>query len=219
MRLDLPSQDSISLAIDNGQSEDYHLVRLYYSWHSGWFYRNRLRMVASALDGIQTEKALDIGTGSGIFLKQLLKHANHVVGIDIHETYNGVYQMLERERIDTKRIELRQASILNIPYPDSSFDLVVCISVLEHFADPVPPLAEIERVLKPRGLFVWGCPAKSRFTDLLFRMLGYDSDDIHPGNHRVILKTTDAAFTIESTRQFPVRAAPMYIVCCARKRA
>jgi ubiquinone/menaquinone biosynthesis C-methylase UbiE len=218
MPLDLPARDSIALSIDNGQSEDYHLVRLYYSWYSGWFYRNRLKMVAAALDGIHTENVLDIGTGSGIFLKQLLKHASHVTGIDIHETYGGVYQMLEREGVDTKRIELRQGSILDIPYPDSSFDLVVCISVLEHFADPGPPLAEIKRVLRPNGRFVWGCPAKSPITDVLFGMLGYNSNDIHPGNHRTILKATQAAFTIESIRQFPVPATPMYIVCRARKQ-
>ena len=217
MQLDLPSRQSISLAIDNGLNEDYHLVRLYYSWYAGWFYRHRLKMVADALDTVHVEKSLDIGTGSGIFLKQLLKHADHVTGIDIHKTYNGVYKMLEQEGVDQSRVELREGSILEIPFPDASYDVVTCISVLEHFADPYPALSEIKRVLKPGGIFIWGCPAKSRFTDFLFKSLGYDSDNIHPGNHRKILATTQENFSVESIQQFPFAAMPMYVVCRARK--
>jgi ubiquinone/menaquinone biosynthesis C-methylase UbiE len=217
MQLDLPSRQSIRTAIDGGISEDYHLVRLYYSWYGGWFYRHRLKMVAGALDGLLVQKALDIGTGSGIFLKQLLKHADHVTGIDIHKTYNGVYAMLEREGVEKGRVELREGSILQIPYPDASFDVATCISVLEHFADPHDALSEIKRVLKPGGVFVWGCPAKSRFTDFLFKSLGYDSDDIHPGNNRKILATTYEIFNVESVEQFPFAAFPMYMVCRSRK--
>lgn len=219
MWLDLPSQDSIALAIDDGQREDYHLVRLYYSWYAGWFYRHRLSMVAQALEDVNADQALDIGTGSGIFLKQMLKYARHVAGIDIHTTYDGVYQMLEREGIDASRLELRQGSILGIPYPDSTFGIAVCISVLEHFADPRPAMSEIRRVLKPQGVFVWGCPAKSRFTDFLFGSLGYQSNDIHPGNHRSIIDATREMFAVEAIWHFPSPRLPMYIVCRARKRS
>jgi ubiquinone/menaquinone biosynthesis C-methylase UbiE len=41
-----------------------------------------------------------------------------------------------------------------IPFPDAFFDLVVCISVLEHVTDAKAFLAEVARVLKPSGHFV-----------------------------------------------------------------
>jgi len=217
MELELPSRDSIALSIDDGQSEDYHLVRLYYSWYSGWFYRQRLKMIASALADTHGERALDIGTGSGIFLQQLLKHADSVTGMDLHQTYDGAKAMLKHEGVNMSRVELRQGSILAIPYPNASFDLAVCISVLEHFADARSPLLEVRRILKPGGLFIWGCPAKSPLTDALFRVLGYNSEDIHPGDHRTILQTTSELFTVRSIRCFPLRAIPMYIVCQAIK--
>jgi SAM-dependent methyltransferase len=41
-----------------------------------------------------------------------------------------------------------------VPFPDGTFDLVVCISVLEHVADSQAFLGEVARLLKPRGYFV-----------------------------------------------------------------
>ena len=40
----------------------------------------------------------------------------------------------------------------SLPFPDESFDGVICQVVLEHVLDPVHCVAEIHRVLKPRGL-------------------------------------------------------------------
>ena len=38
-----------------------------------------------------------------------------------------------------------------LPYPDGSFDVVLCTQVLEHVADPRRAVAEIARVLAPGG--------------------------------------------------------------------
>ena len=40
----------------------------------------------------------------------------------------------------------------SLPFPDVTFDGVICQVVLEHVLDPVQCVAEIRRVLKPRGL-------------------------------------------------------------------
>ncbi len=49
-------------------------------------------------------------------------------------------------------IVLREASIYELPYPDASFDLVVCCEVLEHLADPAAGLAELARVARRQVL-------------------------------------------------------------------
>jgi len=215
--LDLPSRKNIALAIDGGTHEDYHLIRLYYSWYAGWFYQNRLRMVAKLMTGLRVPKLLDIGTGSGIFIKELLKYADHVTGIDIHKTYHSVEAMLIKENIDLTRVELRQGSILNIPYPDNIFDIVVGVSVLEHFENPRAPLREIRRVLKPRGLLVAGFPARTRLTAALFGALGYRDTEIHPASHMSILTGIEELFETRGTCYYPVEIVPMYVACEARK--
>src|SRR5260221_12835067 len=99
-----PSHESLTLSIDNGIPEDYHLVRLYHGRYSGWFYRQRLQMVADLLKGENRDQLLEVGVGSGVFIPELLKYANQVTGIDIHETYHGVQAMLMNERIDLGRV-------------------------------------------------------------------------------------------------------------------
>jgi ubiquinone/menaquinone biosynthesis C-methylase UbiE len=219
MPLALPSREAIALAIDNGTSEDYHLVRLYYSWYAGWFYRHRLKMAADLLGDTKLNRILEVGTGSGIFIKELLKHADLVTGIDIHATYHGVQAMLGQEEVEPGRVELKQGSIFDIPYQDGHFDAAVCISVLEHFPDPGPALREMRRVVRPGGLVVTGFPARNRITERLFRLLGYDDRKIHPASHNVILAAMRAALSVDVVRAFPLPQVPLYVVCRARRKA
>ncbi len=216
-QIDLPSRENIALAIDSGTPEDYHLVRLYYSWYAGWFYKNRLRMIADLLQNVHVQNLLEIGTGLGIFLKELLKHAEHVTGIDIHKSYNGVEAMLAKENIDLSRVELRQGSILDIPYPEASFDAAVCVSVLEHFQNPSYPLQEAWRVLKPGGLLLAGFPARTPFTAMLFGALGYRDIEIHPASHTMILTGIGELFEAQTTCFYPGEFAPMYVVSKAAR--
>lgn len=50
----------------------------------------------------------------------------------------------------------------NIPYPATRFDGAICIEVLEHVEEPEPFLAEIARVLKPRGTLLLTMPWSAR---------------------------------------------------------
>jgi SAM-dependent methyltransferase len=46
----------------------------------------------------------------------------------------------------------------HLPFGDKSFDLIVCVWVLEHLEDPVRTLREVRRVLRPAGHFVFVTP-------------------------------------------------------------
>jgi ubiquinone/menaquinone biosynthesis C-methylase UbiE len=219
MPFHLPSADSLKLSIDNGTKDDYHLVRLYSTWYSGWFYRHRLRMIDSLFGAQRLSRVLEVGVGSGIFVPQLLSHAEHVTGIDIHASFNGVRQMLQAEGVPPERVELRQGSILDIPFPDGSFDAVVCISVLEHFADSDAPLRELARVVTPGGFLALGFPARTEFTDSLFKLLGHpDPRVIHPASHTQILAAIRDLFEVETVSKFPSPLWPMYVAVKARPR-
>ena len=79
----------------------------------------------------------------------------------------------------------------DLPFPDSSFDLVILISVLEHVVDPNRCVAEVTRVLRPAGFVYAVTPFLqpvhmrahdfTRFTYLGHRRLFRAFDDIQSG--------------------------------------
>lgn len=59
------------------------------------------------------------------------------------------------------------------PHADESFDVVLCLEVLEHLAiDPMAMMAEVNRVLKPGGTFVLSTPNAVRYSNVVHMMLG-----------------------------------------------
>jgi SAM-dependent methyltransferase len=104
--------------------------------------------------------------------------AARVVGCDI--SASGL-EDARRRVADNSTIEFMEASVLDLPFPDESFDFCWSAGVLHHTADPDKGLAELTRVLKPGGkLFVllygkggvrWPTIVKLR---PLAQRLGYD---------------------------------------------
>jgi len=95
---------------------------------------------------------LDVGCGEMPyrgFLPQELKY----VGIDVPEA--SAFQMQGNE--DVISFDGRY-----IPFPDATFDTVLCTEVLEHSPQPSALIAEIERVLKPGGTLVATVPFSAR---------------------------------------------------------
>lgn len=62
---------------------------------------------------------------------------------------------------------LEQVDILNIPHADNTFDLIVCIHVLEHIRDDLRAIRELQRCLKPGGKLLLAVPiyGKTTFDD------------------------------------------------------
>ena len=58
-------------------------------------------------------------------------------------------EMLEVARTRLPEVELRQASIESLPFPDGSFDLAVCALALTHLPRLDLAVAELARVVRP----------------------------------------------------------------------
>ena len=84
---------------------------------------------------------LDVGCGNGFILNNLKKINKYkkLVGLDI-----------SLEALKFVQTEKRQGSIENIPFEDKSFDLVVCLEVLEHLPEKIfqKGILELQRVSK-----------------------------------------------------------------------
>ncbi len=116
----------------------------------------------SMVDG---KKVLDIGCGSGWIEEMLLdKGAKAIDAIDISEE---VIKSAKAKKL--KKVKYKVAGATNLPYPDSSFDLVVCFEVMEHIEKDGENnlFSEASRVLKKNGYFLLTTPFQDPITKAL----------------------------------------------------
>lgn len=94
-------------------------------------------------------KLLDVGCGDEEFLQYLDKHMLiESKGIDDRE---GL--------VTTKRVTKGTAE--KLPYPNSTFDVVTMMAVIEHIEEPTEVFNEVNRVLKKGGLLIITTPSKN----------------------------------------------------------
>ncbi len=101
------------------------------------------------LSWFEGKQCLDVGCGGGRYSIAMARLcAARVVGCDISE------EGLDNARIRAAgmaNLVFEQASALDLPFDDGSFDFVCCSGVLHHTEDPDKGLDELTRVLPPGG--------------------------------------------------------------------
>lgn len=106
----------------------------------------------------QDRSVLDAGCGLAYGSAMLAEAgARAVLGVDRTEP------VLEAARArvgDTVR--LQAADLLDLPFADGEFQLVVCFEVIEHVEEPLAVLDELRRVLTPDGLLAISSPNRNR---------------------------------------------------------
>jgi SAM-dependent methyltransferase len=130
---------------------------------------------------------LDLGAGAGIInCMDFRAFGARICGIDLDS------KVLKNPYLHEARI----ADVGSIPYPNFCFDVVFCNNVLEHLADPEAVFAEVARVLKPGGAFLFKTPNKWPYVPLVAqatphffhvyfkRMLGRPDEDTFPTLYR-----------------------------------
>jgi SAM-dependent methyltransferase len=110
----------------------------------------RARFLANGFDlsWFSGKKCLDAGTGSGRYAVAMAMHGARVVGCDVSES--GLATARERAKL-IPGLTFARASVLNLPFPDASFDFICCAGVLHHTPSIERGLDEITRVLRPGG--------------------------------------------------------------------
>lgn len=99
---------------------------------------------------------LEIGFGNGRLLSEIISEtdAGKVYGIDISEEMVQLAGRRNHRWIEQGRLELKQASVEEIPYPDDHFDKIFTANTTYFWPDPQQNIHEVKRVLKPGGFFV-----------------------------------------------------------------
>jgi len=124
--------------------------------HSFLIRRQAVEWQLSRLPTVEHERALDLGCGTGPYLGILARLAREVVGVDVAPAMIEEAKRNLQSRLDG--VTLAVASIFDLPFPESHFDVGVCVGVLEYFDDPVAVLRAAFRVMKPGGSIVFTVP-------------------------------------------------------------
>ena len=102
-----------------------------------WLLDNKV--LANGLPGAPRLKTLDVGCGPGYVMELLVSHLD-VAGVDRDAG------MVRTARL--RGLDVVQADAYDLPYDDSSFDLVYCSFLMLWLNDPVKAIREMKRIAK-----------------------------------------------------------------------
>ncbi|MEX1008133.1 MAG: class I SAM-dependent methyltransferase [Acidimicrobiia bacterium] len=136
----MPSMSTLERAVCQSAPWRVFAVRLVLPW---------------ALQGVEPRgDVLEIGGGSGAMAAQILEAFPdaRVTSTDVDE------RMVADARVRLEsfgdRALVRQASAIDLPFPDESFDMVLSFIMLHHVVEWESALTEALRVLRPGGVLV-----------------------------------------------------------------
>jgi SAM-dependent methyltransferase len=138
--------------MDISLHKKYHEVE-----ESHWWFKGRRKLIEDTLESIfgkdKKLTILDFGCNSGFFVEQLRKKGHETFGTDVSEEsveYGSAKGIKKLFVVKDKE---------KLPFPDSSFDVVMALDVLEHIENDLEALNELKRVVKPEGSIIVAVPA------------------------------------------------------------
>ncbi len=151
-----------------------------------WFQRHvaAYDYAASLVRGLEV---LDAGVGEGYGAAILARASATVVGVDLEA------EVVEHASARYPEVRFERADLLELPWPDGSFDAVVSLQVIEHLQRPREFVSEVARVLRPGGRLILSTPNRLTFSPDGIRN-PFHTVEFAPAELRALLET---ALTVE----------------------
>lgn len=163
-----------------------------------------LDSIRQAYPGRHDLHILDAGCGTGLMLHEL-KPLGTAEGVDISDE---ALQFCRKRGLEN----VRNADLLDLPFPAEQFDVVTALDVLEHLDDDTGALREFRRVLKPGGRAFIFAPAH--------RWLWSLQDEVSHHKRRYVARTLRDAVTkagLEIERQTYVSTFLLPVIYIGRQ--
>ena len=117
---------------------------------------------------------LEIAAGTGVVTRNLASFLPDTVSIVATDLNQPMLDLASTIGI-SRPVEWRQADAMQLPFPDRSFDAVVCQFGVMFFTEKAKAFSEARRVLKKGGVFifnVWDRIEENEFIDTVTTALG-----------------------------------------------
>jgi len=134
----------LPLPVQNAYRERYQAIRP--GWRSSG---DQLEAMVRSHTTAQS-RVLDLGCGRGGVVELIWRDVKLAAGIDPDSPSLAEHR--------AAGLPVVRGVGERLPFVDETFDLVVCLWVLEHLRDPAVTLHEVRRVLRPGGHFVFLTP-------------------------------------------------------------
>lgn len=191
------------------ESGDYHR-EIDPNWSYTPTYLRKMAHVRRYLDGLPGDaRILDAGCGEGVLVEEYRAKGYRIEGIDLN--YESEY--------------VTCGDVLSLPHDDDALDVVLLLDVFEHlqFADQMPALQEVRRVLNGNGRMLMVVPNLAHLNARYFMMFRgcLDRSDIdlnHPGERPLVENLAllqQAGFSIEWTKGLTLTLPWVYrrVIC------
>lgn len=105
------------------------------------------------------DRVLDIGCGTGYGTAMLAEKCIQVTGLD----YSKDAIEYAEKKYDSPKLSFTRGDATKTGFPESSFDAVCSVQVIEHMKDQEAFIKEVLRIMKPGGLFFAATPNKAMY--------------------------------------------------------
>lgn len=144
----------------------------------GRFVRVMYDEIIKRIDKFQNGILLDVGCGTGNILSRLYENKKlYLCGLDIS---NKMIEVARRNLNDDILLKVGDAEF--IPWPDNTFDIILCNASFHHYPNPQKVLLEMKRVVKADGKLIIGDPTAP---PLIRQVLNFIFGICHNGDYKI----------------------------------
>jgi SAM-dependent methyltransferase len=141
-----------------------------------WWNQDFIELIGRRFAFEKIHDVLDVGCGVGHWAQVLasaLPAEARVIGVDRDQSWVDEATERAASRGISHRFRYQLSEAQALPFPDASFDLVTCQTLLIHVADPGIVIAEMVRVARPGGLVLAAEP-NNVASSLIMNSIGFN---------------------------------------------